>query len=93
MRSRRNRMPVFMTWDQAYRLACIEEAAAALRGLGLLAAALVVLVLLFPTPWVRWPATVVGGVLVVRAARWLVFRGRAELGLIRPPADDSEVRR
>jgi hypothetical protein len=77
-----------MTWEEAYREACITEAEAALRGHALMIAVLVALVLLFPTAWVVLPAGVAGLVVAWRGIRWGARLAQARMGRIHPPYDN-----
>jgi hypothetical protein len=77
-----------VTWQESYQEACIGEAESALRGLAILVAVLVALVLLVPTTWMALPAGA-GGVFVAwRGLVWGTRLARARMGRVRPPYDD-----
>ncbi len=85
----RDRDRFYPSYADAWRAACMWDAAAAVRRNLLYAGVLAVLTWVWPLPWVEWLVFAGWAWLGFNTVGWLKFRRKARLGLIYPPGHEQ----
>lgn len=75
----------WMTYEEAWRRSCVDEANRGLRRYGIGTVVLLIVALWFPVGWVAWLAAFGALAMGWPLSRWWRFRSKARRGLIYPP--------